>query len=110
MLLTSADIPLELILNDTVHRKMFRMLAESHMCSESVSLWERCNDFKKLVAKEAAVGPALAFNIYSNFLAPSAPKQVPVRKRKKQRKMRREEKIMHFFLCIYFFPASRQFD
>lgn len=75
---TSSDMPLEMVLADPVHRKMFRMLAESKMCLESVLLWERCNDFKKLVAKEPAVGPPLAFNIYSNFLAPSATKQVLV--------------------------------
>ena len=57
---------------------MFRWLAAAQTCSEHVSLWERCNDFRTLATKEPAVANALALNIYANFLAPSAPKQVPV--------------------------------
>ncbi len=79
MLLTSADIPLEMILSDAVHRKTFRMLAESLFCAESLLFWERVNDFKALCAKEPAVATALAKNIYKNFLDPAAEKQLLVR-------------------------------
>ncbi len=79
MLLTSADIPLEMILGDPVHRKTFRMLAESLFCAESLLFWERVNDFKALCAKEPAVATALAKNIYKNFLDPAAEKQLLVR-------------------------------
>ncbi len=79
MLLTSADIPLEMILSDPIHRKTFRMLAESLFCAESLLFWERVNDFRALCAREPAVAAALANNIYKNFLDAKAEKQLLVR-------------------------------
>jgi hypothetical protein len=78
-LVTSADIPLEMILADPIHRKTFRMLAESLFCAESLLFWERVNDFRALCAKEPAVAAALANNIYKNFLDARAEKQLLTR-------------------------------
>lgn len=79
MFLTSADIPLDLILNDPVHRKTFLMYAESNFCAEPLKFWERVKDFKALPDDQESQRVAMASNIWKNFLDPAAPEQLCVR-------------------------------
>ncbi len=73
------DIPLEVILVDPTHRKTLRQYAESLFCDESLLFWERVLEFRRSVAHEPATASALARNIWKNFLAPSAEKQLILR-------------------------------
>lgn len=81
MLLTSEDIPLEVILQDPVHRKTFRMHAESNMSAEPLLFWERVNDYRQLAVDEVPESQrlAMAANIWSNFLDSTAEMQLLVR-------------------------------
>ena len=72
LLLTSEDIPLEVILSDPIHLKTFRMHAESNFCAESICFWERVNEFKDLFEKDKERASRMALNIWKNFLSPDA--------------------------------------
>lgn len=77
MVLTSDDIPLEaVILMDPMHRKTFRMFAESLFCAESLLFWERVNEFRVRAAADPETARSLAANIWTNFLSASADKQL----------------------------------
>ena len=80
--LTSADIPLDVILSDSMHRKTFKMHAESNFCAEPLLFWERVNEYNQLAANLAQNDiqrMALAQNIWKNFLDPSSDTQLMVR-------------------------------
>jgi hypothetical protein len=101
-LISAADLPLELVLRDAVHHKMFRLFCEAHHCAEALIFWDRISEFQACLKVGLSLhslvqwqlflsnrltllfqrdGPlaaaALACNIWKNFLDTSTARTRP---------------------------------